>query len=68
MIENTTADELYYQGQDLLVKDKTACKLRRQKIQMVFQNPYASLNPRKKNRSDPRRTFVNQYLTFCYGT
>lgn len=48
MIETPTAGELYYQGQDLLVKDKTAHKLRRQKIQMVFQNPYASLNPRKK--------------------
>ncbi|WP_180560359.1 peptide ABC transporter ATP-binding protein [Arsenophonus endosymbiont of Apis mellifera] len=48
MIETPTAGELYYQGQDLFVKDKTAHKLRRQKIQMVFQNPYASLNPRKK--------------------
>lgn len=48
MIETPTAGELYYQGQDLLVKDKMAHKLRRQKIQMVFQNPYASLNPRKK--------------------
>ena len=48
MIENPTAGELYYQDQDLLVKDKTARKLRWQKIQMVFQNPYASLNPRKK--------------------
>ncbi|WGO83470.1 peptide ABC transporter ATP-binding protein [Arsenophonus apicola] len=48
MIETPTAGELYYQGQNLLVKDKTAHKLQRQKIQMVFQNPYASLNPRKK--------------------
>lgn len=48
MIETPTTGELYYQGQDLLVKDKMAHKLRRQKIQMVFQNPYASLNPRKK--------------------
>lgn len=48
MIETPTAGELHYQGQDLLVKDKMAHKLRRQKIQMVFQNPYASLNPRKK--------------------
>lgn len=48
MIEVPTAGELYYQGQDLLVKDKSAEKLRRQKIQIVFQNPYGSLNPRKK--------------------
>lgn len=48
MIEKPTGGELYYQGQDLLVTDKHAEKLRRQKIQIVFQNPYASLNPRKK--------------------
>ncbi len=40
--------ELYYQGQDLLKHDPHAQKLRRQKIQIVFQNPYGSLNPRKK--------------------
>ncbi|AOV95569.1 dipeptide ABC transporter ATP-binding protein [Edwardsiella hoshinae] len=48
MIETPSAGELYYQGQDLLQRDPTAQKLRRQKIQIVFQNPYASLNPRKK--------------------
>ncbi|MCT8348932.1 ABC transporter ATP-binding protein [Photorhabdus temperata] len=48
MIEKPTDGELYYQGQDLLVPNKDAEKLRRQKIQIVFQNPYGSLNPRKK--------------------
>ncbi|MCG8708442.1 ABC transporter ATP-binding protein [Brenneria sp. 4F2] len=48
MIEIPSAGELYYQGQDLLKPDHTAEKLRRQKIQIVFQNPYGSLNPRKK--------------------
>jgi dipeptide transport system ATP-binding protein len=48
MIETPTSGELYYQGQDLLKPDVTAEKLRRQKIQIVFQNPYGSLNPRKK--------------------
>ena len=32
----------------LLTHDPQAQKLRRQKIQIVFQNPYGSLNPRKK--------------------
>lgn len=49
MIEKPTGGELFYQGQDLLVADKHAEKLRRQKIQIVFQNPYGSLNPRKKS-------------------
>ena len=48
MIETPTGGELYYQGQDLLKPDPAAQKLRRQKIQIVFQNPYGSLNPRKK--------------------
>src|ERR1051325_10948502 len=48
MIEVPTGGELYYQGQDLLKHDPQAQKLRRQKIQIVFQNPYGSLNPRKK--------------------
>lgn len=48
MIETPTAGELYYKGQDLLKPDHNAEKLRRQKIQIVFQNPYSSLNPRKK--------------------
>ena len=48
MIEVPSEGELSYLGQNLLVKDKSAQKLRRQKIQIVFQNPYGSLNPRKK--------------------
>lgn len=48
MIENPTEGELFYQGKNFLVKDNEIVKLRRQKIQIVFQNPYASLNPRKK--------------------
>ena len=48
MIEIPTGGELYYQGQDLLKHDPQAQKLRRQKLQIVFQNPYGSLNPRKK--------------------
>ena len=35
-------------GQNFLENDHETKALRRQKIQIVFQNPYASLNPRKK--------------------
>ncbi|TNG96140.1 ABC transporter ATP-binding protein [Pasteurellaceae bacterium USgator11] len=48
MIEEPTNGELYYNGQNFLLNDNEIKKLRRQKIQIVFQNPYASLNPRKK--------------------
>lgn len=48
MIEQPTEGELFYNGQNFLVNDKSTTRLRRQKIQIVFQNPYSSLNPRKK--------------------
>lgn len=48
MIERPTSGELFFKGQSLLEADHKTDKLRRQKIQIVFQNPYASLNPRKK--------------------
>ncbi|WP_241622446.1 peptide ABC transporter ATP-binding protein [Rosenbergiella australiborealis] len=48
MIESPTSGELYWNGQNLLQVDHRAQALRRQKIQIIFQNPYASLNPRKK--------------------
>ena len=48
MIEEPTEGELYYNGHNFLEKDKATKALRRKKIQIGFQNPYASLNPRKK--------------------
>ena len=48
MIEHPTEGELFYNGQNFLVNDKATSTLLRQKIQIVFQNPYSSLNPRKK--------------------
>ena len=48
MIEEPTEGELYYNEHNFLEKDKATKALRRKKIQIVFQNPYASLNPRKK--------------------
>ncbi|WP_241610696.1 peptide ABC transporter ATP-binding protein [Rosenbergiella epipactidis] len=48
MIETPTAGELYWNGKNLLEADRQAEALRRKKIQIIFQNPYASLNPRKK--------------------
>ncbi|AHG77022.1 peptide ABC transporter ATP-binding protein [Mannheimia varigena] len=48
MIEPPTEGELFYNGKNFLENDKETEQLRRKKIQIVFQNPYASLNPRKK--------------------
>ncbi len=48
MIESPTKGELLYNGESLLKNDPKMAALRRQKIQIIFQNPYGSLNPRKK--------------------
>lgn len=48
MIETPTNGELLYKQESLLKKDPKTEALRRQKIQIIFQNPYGSLNPRKK--------------------
>ena len=48
MIETPTHGEIDFLGQDLLSMDKATFKRLRQQIQIVFQNPYGSLNPRKK--------------------
>ncbi len=47
LIEPPTSGALLVAGQDAAQADKYALKALRQRVQMVFQNPYASLNPRK---------------------
>jgi oligopeptide transport system ATP-binding protein len=43
-----TAGSISYQGEDLLAIDSKKLKSLRREIQMIFQDPYASLNPRMK--------------------
>jgi len=47
MIEPATAGALRIEGVDVARADKATLKRMRPKVQMVFQNPYASLNPRQ---------------------
>ncbi len=48
MIERPTSGELKLDGIDVAAADNATLKRLRPTVQMVFQNPYASLNPRKK--------------------
>ncbi len=48
MIEPPTAGALLIDGADVTHADAHLRKRLRQQVQMVFQNPFASLNPRKK--------------------
>lgn len=48
MVEKPTAGELLIGGTNVVQAGKAVLKRVRTLVQMVFQNPYASLNPRKK--------------------
>ena len=48
MIEAPTSGVLLLDGADVTRADAALKKRLRQQVQMVFQNPFASLNPRKK--------------------
>ncbi len=48
MLETPTAGTLVLDGHDLATTSKATLRQLRPMVQMVFQNPYASLNPRKR--------------------
>jgi dipeptide transport system ATP-binding protein len=48
MIERPTSGTLLLEGENITRADAATLKRMRPKVQMVFQNPYASLNPRKQ--------------------
>lgn len=47
-LEPSKSGEILFEGKDVLKMDKHELKEYRKKAQMVFQNPYASLNPKMK--------------------
>lgn len=48
MIERPTSGKLQFDGFDLVNASDQKLREARQRVQMVFQNPFGSLNPRKK--------------------
>jgi oligopeptide transport system ATP-binding protein len=47
-LEHATAGEILYDGKDLVTLDRKSMMALRRKIQVIFQDPYSSLNPRMK--------------------
>ena len=45
-LENLTSDHVYLDGEDITEYNDRRMRSIRKKVQMVFQDPYASLNPR----------------------
>ena len=45
---NPTSGEIFFEGENILKKSKKELREFRKKAQLIFQNPYMSLNPRMK--------------------
>jgi oligopeptide transport system ATP-binding protein len=45
-LEEPTAGKAYYKGDDIFAMSKSRLRALRRQIQIIFQDPYASLNPR----------------------
>ena len=46
-----TSGEVYFEGRNIMIPGKTNIKDVRAKMQMIFQDPYSSLNPRQNIKS-----------------
>ena len=51
MLEEPTEGEIFFEGKDAINADKTEKRHYRSSVQAVFQDPWASLNPRMKIES-----------------
>ncbi len=47
-LDRPTAGEIRFEGTDLVAADRATLRELRQKVQVIFQDPYSSLNPRMK--------------------
>ena len=47
-LERPTAGEIIFEGEDLSQLDRKALIAKRERMQVIFQDPYSSLNPRMK--------------------
>ena len=47
-LEKPTAGEIIFEGQNLTNLDRKALNEKRERMQVIFQDPYSSLNPRMK--------------------
>jgi oligopeptide/dipeptide ABC transporter ATP-binding protein len=46
-LEEPTSGEIYFEGESILTYDKNKMQALREKMQIIFQDPFSSLNPRK---------------------
>jgi len=53
-LEEATAGAIHFDGTDILTLPKSEMRRYRKRMQIIFQDPYASLNPREKIRTTIR--------------
>ena len=46
-LEEPTSGEIFFQGENILIYDKQRLRNLRKEMQIIFQDPFSSLNPRK---------------------
>ena len=46
-LEEPTSGDIYFEGESILTYDKNKMQALREKMQIIFQDPFSSLNPRK---------------------
>jgi oligopeptide transport system ATP-binding protein len=46
-LEEPTAGEIYFRGENILPRSRSGMRTLRREMQIVFQDPFSSLNPRK---------------------
>src|SRR5210317_1382792 len=46
-LEEPTAGEVFFEGENILSYDKKKMQALRENVQIIFQDPFSSLNPRK---------------------
>jgi oligopeptide/dipeptide ABC transporter ATP-binding protein len=63
-----TAGRICFDGQDITGLKGTALRKLRRQMQIVFQDPYASLNPRRSIRSTLREPFIIHGMDVDDGT
>jgi oligopeptide/dipeptide ABC transporter ATP-binding protein len=46
-LEEPTAGDVFFEGENILAHDRDQMRVLRKKMQIIFQDPFSSLNPRK---------------------
>ena len=58
LLEKPTAGDIIFEGEDITRLNGNALRQLRRKIQIIFQDPYSSLNPRKSVKSILSEPFI----------